>query len=86
MDQSGLCEANDIQDIENALIDDDIAYMEGDDIIVRMALREVSAPGGYGMSVAPNYMLVRYEKAATRYLRVMIRGQRVPRLSTMLSL
>ena len=62
--RADYAEANDIQDIENALIDDDIAYMEGDDIIVRMALREVSAPGGYGMSVAPNYMLVRYEKAA----------------------
>ena len=65
--RADYAEANDIENVENAenaLIKDGIAYEDGDDIIVRMALREVSAPVGYGMSVSPNYMLVRYKKAA----------------------
>ena len=65
--RADYAEKNGIENVEDPLIDAGIAYVDPnntDDIIVRMALREVSAPVGYGMSVSPNYMLVRYKKAA----------------------
>ena len=50
--------------IANALLDAGIAEAVGEDIIVRMALREVSAPAGYNLDVTPHYMEVVFDKAA----------------------
>ena len=50
--------------IASALLDAGIAEVVGEDIIVRMALREVSAPAGYNLDVTPHYMEVVFDKAA----------------------
>lgn len=52
------------EQIASALLDAGIAEAVGEDIIVRMALREVSAPAGYNLDVTPHYMEVVFDKAA----------------------
>ncbi|HIV22995.1 MAG TPA: Cna B-type domain-containing protein [Candidatus Merdiplasma excrementigallinarum] len=66
-DDSAETKAEKNAKIASALLDAGIATVGGEndeDIIVRMALREVSAPAGYNLDVTPHYMKVVFDKAA----------------------
>ena len=52
------------EQIKNILISNGLAEVVGNDVKVRMALREVSSPGGYQLDTTPHYMWVYFDKAA----------------------